>query len=298
MNRQDNSWDYDQDSQGGNSSWDDWAPRGYRNDSPWHQWVDGRGDDGRHQQTNIPRKEKRSEVAKSKKRIANLEALSRAKYVDRFYDESQSVHYFFPVSMCGHCKAPHFGCPCQGGSIENDEGKLTQVPCPVQDAFLYEYGEETMTAMIKEGIRCGMHIMTINGMKLACNGNHPSWVHEEVCSRLGLTDEDFWQQELFKRIWMAELPLVDHNGYYLCGKKQNDPPNEHCLLRATEKGQHLCGRRTCLTVTMLRDAQDHELNALPRELQIAYLYVADLNKRQAFFSRFFSRYDYEAIEAM
>ena len=49
---------------------------------------------------------------------------------------------------------------------------------------------------------------------------------------------------------------------------------------------------------MLRDAQDHELNALPRELQIAYLYVADLNKRQAFFSRFFSRYDYEAIEAM
>ena len=92
MNRKENSWDYDQDSQGGYSSWDDWAPRGYGNDSPWQRWTDGRGDDGRNQQTNIPRKEKRSEVAKCKKRMANLEALSRRKYVDHFYNESQSVH--------------------------------------------------------------------------------------------------------------------------------------------------------------------------------------------------------------
>ena len=185
MNRRDYSWDYDQDSQGGNSSWDERAPRGYGNHSPWDRWSDGRGYDGRNQQTNIPRKEKRSEVAKSKKRIANLEALSRQKYVDHFYNESRSVHYFFPVSMCGHCKAPHFGCPCQGGSIEDAEGKLTAVPCPIQEEFLYRYDEDTMTAMIKEGVRCDMHIATVNGMEMACNGNHPRWIHEEVCKRLG-----------------------------------------------------------------------------------------------------------------
>ena len=46
-----------------------------------------------------------------------------------------------------------------------------------------------MVEMItKSNVKCKYPIAEVNGLQLACNGNHPTHVHEEVIDRLEKKD--------------------------------------------------------------------------------------------------------------
>ena len=104
--------------------------------------------------------------------------------------------------------------------------------------------------------------------------------------------------DMIKRMYMSELPVTDSRGYSLCAHKTNDPVNEQCLLRVNDEGDHVCGSRSHFTISNLRKAQPHEVNTRSRELQLAFLKCADLDKRTAYFKKSFDQRDVEALEAM
>ena len=145
---------------------------------------------------------------------------------------------------------------------------------------------KTMLEMIKAGkTKCKYPITEVNGMHIACNGNHPTHIHEEVIAFLSERDGGTYvtfSKDQVKRIYMSELPIFDENNRPLCAHKCNDPVNERCILRVDENGNHTCGSRTHLTITSLREAPYTEVNARAREIQLLYLKVASLQDRTAY----------------
>ena len=181
--------------------------------------------------------------------------------MDENYNKSKRVCMFYPPGKCAHCDGNHFGAPFQSGKITGEDGKLEQVPCPVQEHFLFEFGQERMLEIIANGITCDYCVCEVNGLKVTCGGNHPKHIHTEVMQKLEGHQLELLTNDQKKRIWMAELPVRDDYGDSLCGKKQNDPPNEICLLRVYDNGDHKCGRESCLTLSMIRRMKIHEVNS-------------------------------------
>ena len=134
----------------------------------------------------------------------------------------------------------------------------------------------------KEKVKCGYPTALVNGMQLACDGNHPTYIHEEVVANLDQENERM-PKDLVKRIFMAELPMLDEYNCRLCIQGANDPVNEQCLLRVDAEGNHVCGSQNHFTISHLRNAKAHELHSRDRELQLLYLKVASLADRTAFF---------------
>ena len=84
----------------------------------------------------------------------------------------------------------------------------------------------------KENVKCKYPTAEVNGLQLACNGNHPTQVHKKVMMRVYKEDQgDVLSKDMVKRIYMCELPITDPDGNALCLHKTNDPVNEPCLLR-------------------------------------------------------------------
>ena len=111
--------------------------------------------------------------------MEQLEQESRGKTVDPQYDPAVKVCRFFAAAKCSHCRGDHYGYPPQGDKIADESGQLTDVPCPIQEQFWYSYGEKRMIEMItKDNVKCGYPIAEVNGLQLACNGNHPTHVHK------------------------------------------------------------------------------------------------------------------------
>ena len=114
---------------------------------------------------------------KNHRRDELLEKEGRAKYVNGDHDPSRKVTRFFAVGKCAHCFGDHFGYPSQSDPIANSDGHLTQVPCPIQDCFRNQYGDDAMREVITQRkVRCKFHVATINGLPMACNGKHPTHI--------------------------------------------------------------------------------------------------------------------------
>ena len=145
------------------------------------------------------------------RRMEKLERHSRGKYVDSRYESSPKICLFYSSSKCSHCIGDHYGLPFQRNKVKDENGILKEVPCLLQEQFQWSYGEETMVEMIKEGgVKCMYPIAYINGMWLACSGNHPTHIHKEVVDRLKNKGEgimDSW--DMIKRCYMSELPVRD-----------------------------------------------------------------------------------------
>ena len=105
-----------------------------------------------------------------------------------------------------------------------------------------------MVAATNSGVRCSLHIQTVNGIKAIWHGRHPTAIHELCLREAGLPITCTYDEQE-QRMHMAELPLVDESGLVLCGGKQNNPPNEICLQRLDRDGDHVSGRSACFTVT-------------------------------------------------
>ena len=100
------------------------------------------------------------------------------------------------------------------------------MPCLLQEEFLRVYGQEEMLEMIKAGVKCEYPVTEVNNMLIACNGNHPTHIHEEVIGFLSERDGGTYltfTADQIKRIYMAELPLFDEEHHPLCGHKCNGP---------------------------------------------------------------------------
>ena len=120
-----------------------------------------------------------------------LEQGSRGKKVDPQYEPTNKVCRFFSAGKCSHCRGDHFGLPFQGSAIADESGQLTQVPCPLQEQFQYSYGQKKMVEMITRGnVKCEYPIAEVNGLQLACDGNHPTHIHKEVIERLEKEDQE------------------------------------------------------------------------------------------------------------
>ena len=126
------------------------------------------------------RKDRACKIAERQRKAERVERIARAKYFDDSYESSPFALRLVPLSQCAHCDGVHYGKPWQGPEGKKADGRLNLKGCPIQEAFLIEYGGEQMKKMIADGIRCKHPIVDVNGLTVACNGRHPEAIHEKV----------------------------------------------------------------------------------------------------------------------